>query len=146
MHLPVTQCPATLAKISPTTYLNTSHELSIYGLLSLLLSGPQVHQLPPELAAAQITSQQFEHMVHLRRNMHVLSFALDFCAQVGRQQPGWHTCGLMSHVLLCIPGVAMQQLQAGQLVLVRVDSLFLLSDVDLENAAVLGFVCYVYAD
>jgi hypothetical protein len=44
--------------------------------------GPQVHQLPPELAAAQITFKQFEQMAFLRRNMHVLSFALDFCAQV----------------------------------------------------------------
>lgn len=45
----------------------------------------QVQQLPPELSDAQITYQQFADMARLRRNMHMLSFALDFCTQVSTE-------------------------------------------------------------
>jgi hypothetical protein len=49
----------------------------------------QVQQMPPELQDARITFKQFEDMASLRRNMHQMSFALDFCTQVG----GSGTCG-----------------------------------------------------
>lgn len=42
----------------------------------------QVQELPPELANAQITFKQFEDVAMMRRNRHLVTYALDFCAQV----------------------------------------------------------------
>eukprot|EP00775_Hariotina_reticulata_P011679 gene11679-11822_t len=44
----------------------------------------KVHELPQELAAAKIKYADFKSMAQLKRNMHMLSFALDFCSQVER--------------------------------------------------------------
>lgn len=48
-------------------------------MLTVLL---QAQNLPAELADARITFKQFQDMNMLRRHMYMLSFALDFCAQV----------------------------------------------------------------
>lgn len=42
----------------------------------------QVQELPAELAGARITYKQFQDMALLRRNRHLVTYALDFCAQV----------------------------------------------------------------
>jgi len=63
----------------------------------------QVQQLPPELSDTQITYQQFADMAQLRRNMHKLSFALDFCTQVSTataRQLG-SVCGVSHGVGCC---------------------------------------------
>jgi hypothetical protein len=48
-------------------------------VLTVLL---QAQSLPAQLADARITFKQFQDMNLLRRHMYMLSFALDFCAQV----------------------------------------------------------------
>lgn len=48
----------------------------------------QAQSLPPQLAAARISLREFEDMAQLRRNMHLMSFALDFCTQVGQRRGG----------------------------------------------------------
>jgi hypothetical protein len=51
-----------------------------------------VHELPPELAAAKIRYADFKSAAQLRRNMHMLSFALDFCSQVDEAQTQSMAC------------------------------------------------------
>lgn len=42
--------------------------------------------MPPELAQAGISYAEFAVMGHMRRNLHMLAYALDFCRQVRAAQ------------------------------------------------------------
>jgi hypothetical protein len=53
----------------------------------------QAQSLPAELADARITFKQFQDMNMLRRHMYMLSFALDFCAQVSNTKAQRTTSG-----------------------------------------------------
>jgi hypothetical protein len=54
--------------------------------LAAAAAGAQVQEMPAELAGARITFKQFQDMALLRRNRHLVTYTLDFCAQVS------HTC------------------------------------------------------
>lgn len=61
---------------------------------ALLLLLAQVQELPAELAGARITFKQFQDMALLRRNRHLVTYALDFCAQVST--PAHSTAGALA--------------------------------------------------
>lgn len=66
----------------------------------MLLPSPsslQVQQLPPQLAQASITFKQFQDYAQLRRNVHMLAFALDFCTQVGTSGTTQHSLQRTTH-------------------------------------------------
>eukprot|EP00879_Flechtneria_rotunda_P019290 GHRR01020259.1.p1 GENE.GHRR01020259.1~~GHRR01020259.1.p1 ORF type:complete len:441 (+),score=133.17 GHRR01020259.1:639-1961(+) len=61
----------------------------------------KIQEMPQELASVAVTLADFRMVAHLRRNLHVLTFALDFCTQVGSWT--WLTTkGQCTSIFLCV--------------------------------------------